>query len=341
MAKQKRRFVPIIIGLLVILVALLFRTWQHKQLFKQTRTALYTQVSITVLTPSEQRARKAIEAAYEELARLGLLLNFYAEDSELSLINRNAGIRPVKVTKDTLAIIQAAIFAGDQTEGGFDVTIGPLVKLWDFNKKTRPTVAEIEKAQHLVGYKNIIVDAEASTVFLAKTGVKIDLGGIIKGFAADRAVAVLQENGIEDGIVAVAGDIRTFGQQIDGRPWRIGIQNPRQEKDDDQLLATVDLQTNGISTSGDYQRYFFENGTRYHHLLDPKTGFPARLCQSVTIIAPTATLSDSLATGIFVLGPEKGMAALARLGIDGVIVDQHGKVLVTEAFKEAVHFIRP
>ncbi len=192
-----------------------------------------------------------------------------------------------------------------------------------------------------MGYKNIIVDADASTVFLAKPGVEIDLGGIIKGFAADKAVEVLRKNGIDDGLVAVAGDIKTFGQQIDGGPWRIGIQNPRQEKDDDQLLATVDLQTNGISTSGDYQRFFIENGIRYHHLLDPKTGFPARLCQSVTIIAPTATLSDSLATGIFVLGPEKGMATLARLGIDGVIVDINGKVLVTEGIKKAIHFVRP
>ncbi len=145
MDKQKRRFVPIVLGLLIILTALLFRPWQHKQLFKETRTALYTQVSITVLTPSEQQAKKAIEAAYDELSRLGLLLNFYADDSEISLINQNAGVRPVKVAKDTLAIIQAAIYVGDQTEGGFDVTVGPLVKLWDFNKKTRPTVAEIEK----------------------------------------------------------------------------------------------------------------------------------------------------------------------------------------------------
>ncbi len=340
MDKQKRALIPTIFCLVLIVAALLFRTGQHKKQFKEIRTALYTQVSITVLSPSEERAKKAIDAAYEELSRLGTLLNFYADDSELSLINQNAGVQPVKVTADTLEIIQAAVFVGDQTEGGFDVTVGPLVRLWDFNKKTRPTVADVEKLMPLVGYKNIVVDVEASTVFLKKGGVKIDLGGIIKGFAADKAVAVLQKNGIEDGIVAVAGDIKTFGQQMDGRPWHIGIQNPRQQKDDDQLLATVDLQTNGISTSGDYQRFFIENGTRYHHLLDPKTGFPARLCQSVTIIAPTATLSDSLATGIFVLGPKKGMAALARLEIEGVIVDQDGTVLVTEGIKEAVHFIR-
>ena len=341
MLKPQRRFALFVFCLLVLLAAVLFRPGKEKQLFKETRTALHTVVAVTVLSPSPEQAKTAIDAVYEEFHRLGRLLNFYADDSELSLINQNAGIKPVTVSKDTLEIIQAAIFVADQTDGGFDVTVGPLVKLWDFNKKLRPGPAEIEKMQALVGYKNIIVDPVASTVYLQKTGVKIDLGGIIKGFAADKAVDILRKNGIEDGIVAVAGDIKTFGKQPDGRPWHVGIQNPRQESDTDQLLATVDLQAHGISTSGDYQRFFMEDNIRYHHLLDPRTGFPADLCQSVTIIAPTATMSDALATGIFILGPEKGMAALARLAMEGVIVDRQGKILVTEGIKPSVHFIRP
>ncbi len=339
---MRKSIKPIVMSVLLvsaILAGIFYRSGQQKQLVKDTRMALYTTVTITVLSPSQKVARQAIDAAYQELAAVGRLLNFYAEDSELSLINQNAGIQAVKVTKDTLEIIKAAILVAEATEGGFDVTIGPLVKLWDFNKKVLPTIGEIEALLPNIGYKNIQIDTAASTVFIEKSGVKIDLGGIIKGFAADKAVEVLRKNGIEDGIVAVAGDIKTFGRQVDGRPWHVGIQNPRQEGENDQLLATVDLENHGISTSGDYQRFFIANGKRYHHLLDPQTGFPADLCQSVTVIAKSATMSDSLATGIFILGPEKGMAALKKLGMDGVIVDQNGKVLLTEGIKNAVHFI--
>ncbi len=310
-------------------------------LFKETRTSLYTLVSITAVTESEDRAKKAMDKAYDELDRLGRLLNFYADDSELSTINRNAGIKPVRVSPDTLEIIQAAVYAGEQTEGGFDVTVGPIVKLWDFNKKIMPDAASIAKRLPFVGYRNILVDTAASTVFLKKAGVQMDLGGIIKGFAADKAVAVLKQNGIQGGIVAVAGDIRVFGRQPDGRPWHIGVQNPRQKGEDDALLATLNLEDKGISTSGDYQRYFIRDGVRYHHLLNPKTGFPESLCQSVTVIAPAATLTDPFATGIFVMGPKKGLAVLEKLGLDGIIVDRNGKVLMTKGLEKQVHLIKP
>jgi thiamine biosynthesis lipoprotein len=277
--------------------------------------------------------------AYAELDRLGQLLNFYAEDSELSAINRNAGKQPVAVSSDTLEIVQAAVYAGDQTEGGFDVTVGPIVKLWDFNKETLPDTASVAERLPFVGYQNIVIDAVASTVFLKKDGVQMDLGGIIKGFAADKAVAVLQKNGMEGGIVAVAGDIRVFGRQPDGRPWHLGVQNPRQKGDNDVLLATLDLEDKSISTSGDYQRYFIRDGVRYHHLFNPKTGFPESLCQSVTVIAPSATLTDPFATGIFIMGPKKGLALLERLGMDGIIVDRDGKILLTKGLEKQVQLI--
>ncbi len=339
MNTQIRRLV--IFVLCLILVVLFFRLNQsrEKQLFKETRTSLYTLVAMTVVTSSEDRARKAMGEAYGELDRLGQLLNFYAEDSELSAINRNAGIQPVPVSPDTLEIIQAAVYAGEQTEGGFDVTVGPVVKLWDFNEKILPDPASVAERLPFVGYQNIVIDAAASSVFLKKAGVQVDLGGIIKGFAADKAVAVLQKNGMEGGIVAVAGDIRVFGRQPDGRPWHLGVQNPRQKEDSDVLLATLDLEDKGISTSGDYQRYFIRDGVRYHHLFNPKTGFPESLCQSVTVIAPTTTLTDAFATGIFIMGPKKGLALLEKLDMDGIIVDQDGKVLLTKGLDNQVHFI--
>ncbi|HMK43426.1 MAG TPA: FAD:protein FMN transferase, partial [Dissulfurispiraceae bacterium] len=311
------------------------------RLFKESRISLHTLVSISVVADSEQKARTATDAAYQELDRLAKLLNFYADTSEISEINRNAGMRPVKVSKETLEAVEAAIYAGDQTEGGFDVTVGPLVRLWDFNAKTMPSATQVREKLPVVGYKNIVVNRNASTVFLRQPGMQIDLGGIIKGFAADKAAEILQQHGIPGGIVAAAGDIKLFGKRADGKPWEVGIQNPRQSGKDDELLATVSLETSGISTSGDYQRYFIENGKRYNHILNPKTGFPATSCQSVTVIAPSATLTDSLSTGIFVMGPEKGIQTLERLKVDGVIVDANGVVLMTKGIKEKIRLLRP
>lgn len=311
-----------------------------RHLYKETRSSLYTLVTITVVGDSPEKARKACDAAYLELERLGRLLNFYAADSEISAINRNAGIKPVGVSKDTLDIIKAAVYVSEQTEGGFDITVGPIVKLWDFKKKVVPSAASIAERMPFVGYKNIVIDTAASTVYLKKVGVQMDLGGILKGFAADKAAEILKENGIEDGIVAVAGDIKLFGRQPDGRPWNIGIQNPRPKGDNDALLATVNLGTQGVSTSGDYQRYFMQDGIRYHHLLNPRTGYPESLCRSVTVIAPEATLTDAFATGIFIMGPQKGIAALEKLGLDGIIVDKDGAILVTKGIKEQVHLLK-
>jgi thiamine biosynthesis lipoprotein len=335
-----RRLIVFAFCLLIVVLFIWLGQSQRMRLFKETRTSLYTLVSITAVTQSEDRARTAISEAYGELERLGRLLNFYADDSELTAINRNAGIKPVRVSPDTLEIVQAAVYAGEQTEGGFDVTVGPIVKLWDFNEETLPDAASIAEQLPFVGYRNIVVDAAASTVFLRKAGVQMDLGGIIKGFAADKAIAVLKKNGIEGGIVAVAGDIRVFGRQPDGRPWRVGVQNPRQKREDDVLLASLNLEDKGISTSGDYQRYFIRDGVRYHHLLNPKTGFPESHCQSVTVIAPAATLTDPFATGIFVMGPKKGLAVLERLGMAGIIVDQNGTVLMTKGLESQVTLIQ-
>lgn len=335
-----RLFVAVVLIVIVVGLFLQMGRKQEKHLYKETRSSLYTLVTITVVGASPEKARKATAAAYDALDDLGRLLNFYAEDSELSAINRNAGIKPVHVSRDTLKIIKTALTVGKQTEGGFDVTIGPIVKLWDFKKKTLPSAAAIAERLPSVGYENIVIDEAAATVFLKKPGIQMDLGGIIKGFAADKAVQTLKANGIEDGIVAVAGDIKLFGRQPDGRPWNIGIQNPRAEGDKDELFATVNLGTQGISTSGDYQRYFILDGVRYHHLLNPKTGYPESLCRSVTVIAPEAALTDAYATGIFIMGPQKGLAVLERLGMDGVIIDRDGKVLTTKGIRDKVHLLQ-
>ncbi|BCB96252.1 thiamine biosynthesis lipoprotein ApbE [Dissulfurispira thermophila] len=295
---------------------------------------MYTIVSITVSSNSEEKAKEAINKAFNEMDRLARLLNFYSEDSEISMINRNAGNKPVKVSPETLEIIDKAIYTSQNTEGAFDITVGPVVKLWDFKNKAMPDEKLIKAKLKLVGYKNIVVDKEKSMIFLKTKGSQIDLGGIIKGYAADKAVDVLRKNGIQSGIVAIAGDIKVFGKKPDGGFWNIGIQNPRQKSDRDEIIATIGLSDTGISTSGDYERFFIKDGKRYHHLLNPKTGYPAYGCQSATVITKEAALTDAFATGIFILGPQKGMDALKRLGFDGVIIDKDGKIYVTEGIKK-------
>ncbi len=335
--EYKFRNLFLLFALCSLLFALTFSCSPGKdKLYKEIRTSMYTVVEITVSSDSEEKAKTAVDRAFNELDRLAKLLNFYSEESEVSMINRHAGDKPVKVSSETLEIIEKALYVSENTEGAFDITVGPVVRLWDFKNKVIPDEKTIKEKLKIVGYKNIIVDRQKSTVFLKKRGMQMDLGGIIKGYAADKAVEVLKKNGIKSGIVAVAGDIKVFGKRPDGGLWNVGIQNPRQKSDKDEIIAAIGLSGMAISTSGDYQKFFIKDGKRYHHLLNPKTGYPVYDCQSVTVITKDAVFTDAFATGIFILGPEKGLDVMKKLGFDGVIVDKDGKIHATEGIKNRI-----
>ncbi|MBI5073963.1 MAG: FAD:protein FMN transferase [Nitrospirae bacterium] len=304
--------------------------------FKKTRPLMDTMVSITVVTDSKDRAEKAIENAFAEISRFGDLIDFYSEKSELAGINRNAGLRSVKVSPETLDVIEKAVFAAERSGGAFDPTIGPIVKLWDFLNKKKPTGAAIAEALPLVNYKDILIDSPAATVFLKRKGMMIDLGGIAKGYAADLAVESLKKTGILSGLVSIAGDIRTFGRKPDKSPWTIGIKNPRQTGEKDEIIAKIRLDDEAISTSGDYERYFISDDKRYHHLLDPKTGMPAFGCRSVSIVTDKAVNTDAFSTAVFILGPEKGMKLMREMGMDAMVIDGSGTIHITDAIKEKI-----
>jgi len=324
-------------ALLVVLIILLLAACgkQQERLLKVTRTSLHTITSMTVVTSNEQQAQQAIDAAYRELERLGQMLNFYADDSEVTNINKNAGIRPVKVSPETFEVIQKAVFASENTEGAFDATVGPLVKLWDFKKGIIPDKDDIEELLEQVGYKNIVLDASAQTVYLKEEGAQIDLGGILKGYAADKASLVLQKNGLSSGIVTVGGEVRAFGNKPDGTPWIVGIQNPRQKGPNDEVIATIALSNRSISTSGDYIKFFEKDGVRYHHILNPKTGYPAEQCGSVTVIANDGVTADGFSK-IFVLGPEKGLKVAKKVGFDAIFIDCNGKISMSEGLQDKI-----
>lgn len=291
---------------------------------------------MTVVSSSPEKAQEAIEAAFTEMERLGSLLNFYSDESELSLINRKAGVEAVKASDDTMEIMGKAVFASEQTDGAFDPTVGPVVKLWDFQEKRIPDEKSIREKVKEIGYRHIVLDKEKGTVYLDRKGMQIDLGGIVKGFAADKAVAVLRREGISSGIVSVGGEVRAFGKRPDGEMWNVGVKNPRQQGSDDELIAAVRLLDRAASTSGDYEKFFEKDGIRYHHILDPKTGYPVSLCRSVTVIAPEAAMTDAFATGVFVLGPQRGLALLKKLDFEGIIVGSDGAILVTDGLKDKV-----
>jgi len=293
-----------------------------------------TLVELTAVAPGDVIAQAALTAGFQEIRRLENMLSTWIETSELSRINQAAGLEPIGVSAETFDLLRRALEVAEYTEGGFNIAIGPAVRLWNIPEAPRiPTAMELDIAAQYVDYRRIHLDADRRTVFLEKPGMRIDIGGIGKGFAAEKAAAVMREIGATGGLVGVAGDLRTFGRRADGTAWPIGMQHPREAG---KILATLDATDEAVSTSGDYERYFMQDGVRYHHILDPKTLQPARLCQSVTIIAPDATTADALATGVFVMGPARGMALVERLGLGAVIVNAQGMVIVSSRLRDRV-----
>jgi thiamine biosynthesis lipoprotein len=319
-------------------IVLLFSCSSRQSMYQKSEPLMDTLVTVTVVADSADQAGKAIQSAFSTIGKFGDRINFFSPTSELSDINRNAGVRPVKVSPDTLDIIEKAVSVSEKSGGAFDATVGAETSLWDFHKKIKPPDEQIRKNLHLVNYRNIIIDKEKSTVFLKEKGMLLDLGGIAKGYAADLAVADLKRNGITAGIVANAGDIRVFGRKPDGSPWKVGIENPRHESSSDEIIAKVKLVDKAISTSGDYQRYFILDGKRYHHLIDPATGHPAYGCRSVSVIADRGAFTDAFSTAVFVLGPEKGMKLVREMGMDAVIVKDDGTIMTTPGLKGIITF---
>lgn len=323
----------LIIALIFILAACASK--QEDGLVKDTRVIMGTYVTISVVKNgmTGDEAMAAINGAFDQITKVDKLMSTYKPESQLSMINKNAGIAPVKADPEVIAVIEKAIEVAKTTDGAFDPTVGPLVRLWGVGGKDAnvPDSKKVQDAMPEVGYGKVEVDRDAGTVFIKKKGMSIDLGAIAKGYAADLAVNALQESGIKGGIVAVAGDLKLFGLRHGGSLWRVGIQHPREK---DGVLVTLKLTSTAISTSGDYERYFIKDGVRYCHIMDPRTGYPAKGLVSVTVLANDSWLADSMATGIFVLGPEKGYAlAMAHPEIEVLMVGLDGKILATGRFK--------
>lgn len=267
---------------------------------------------------------KALDAVIGFMRHVNELMSHYLPDSQLSRINARAGVEPVVVDPDLFDVIQKAVHYSELTDGAFDITYASVGYLYDYRRHVHPSDAAIKAALPAVDFRSLILDPAAHSVKFGKPGMRIDLGGIAKGWAADRCVEMLRDQfGIKNAIVTAGGDSRLLGDRR-GKPWIIAIRDPF---DRDHVVTKIPLADVGVSTSGDYEHYFDEGGVRYHHILDPKTGKSPTEIRGVTIIGPTATDTEGFSKGVFVKGPVEGLALIERNpGFDAVIIDKDGKV---------------
>ncbi len=302
-----------------------------------------TIVSIKAYGNDEEEVKKAVLSAFAEMKRIERLTDRFAQEgtgevefSDVYRINQAAGKQPVKVSEDVYEMIEVAKSYYELTDGLFDITIGPVMDLWGFGNEEKhiPLDAELQEKMILVNSNKIILNESEKTVFLQEDGMKIDLGAIAKGYATEKAASVLVETGIEHAIINAGGNIDVIGKKYDGQAWRIGIQDPRNSKN---LVGVLSLIDEAAVTSGDYQRYFEENGIRYHHILSPKTGKPSRNTMSITVITKNSAKADVLSTVLFVMGSQKGLELVEQLeGVEACFVGADNKIVTSSGMSNKV-----
>jgi FAD:protein FMN transferase len=311
------------------------KTAAHTQkAFKQAMRLMGNQFEITLVTDTEEQASYYTALAVAEIKRIEALFTTFDENSETNLINKNAGIQPVTVSKEVYQLIERAIRISKLTDGAFDITYGSIDKsLWNFdtNMTQLPNAETAKKAVRLINYRNIILDASESAVFLKEQGMRIGFGGIGKGYAAERAKRILQENGITSGIVNASGDLTAWGHQADGKPWTIGIADPEHSN---TPFSYLDITNLAAATSGSYEKFAVIDGRKYSHTINPKTGLPVTGIKSVTIICPNAEIADAMATPVTVMGVSKGLNLINQMkDIACIIIDDSNRLYTSDNIK--------
>ncbi len=290
--------------------------------------------TISVVSDDVAWAETQIECAIAEISRIEKLLTTFSDDSQTNQINANAGIKPVKVDKEVFELIRRSIKISDLTDGAFDITYGSIDKrFWNFDKEmtSLPDAETAKKSVNLIDYKNVILDAENLTVFLRKEGMRIGFGGIGKGYAAQQAKNILVKSGVKSGIVNAAGDLITWGNQPNGKPWTISIADPNAEN---EAFSYLEISGMAVATSGNYEKFVIIDGKKYSHTIDPKTGFPISGIKSVTIICPNAEIADAMATPITVMGVAAGLNLINQMQqIACIIIDDDNNIFTSNNIK--------
>lgn len=301
-----------------------------QQIFKKKQGLLGSPFEITVVAKDSVEGNYFTTLAIDEVKRIENLISDWIPTTQISKVNQDAGIQPVKVDQEVYDLVERATKISKLTSGAFDISYASMDRIWKFDgsMKEMPTEEAIRKSVEKVGYQNIILNSKDTTIFLKNKGMKLGLGGIGQGYIADKIKALLQEKGCNSGLVNVSGDINTWGKQPNGNTWTVGIVNPMNKN---KVFATFPLDDSAVETSGSYEKYVTFNGKRYSHIIDPRTGYPASGIISVSVFAKQTELADALATGIFVMGVEVGLDLVNQLkGIECIIVDDKGGIHVSK-----------
>ena len=295
----------------------------HAEWITRNEAIMGTRCAVELWSDDPARGEAAIASVFDDMKRIDRLMSTWKEDTEISKVNREGSLHPVKISKELFRLLQVSVEYSELTHGAFDITYASVGYLYDFKKGVHPDPKAIAQALPGINWRHMVLDAKKTTVFFTRPGMRIDLGGIAKGYSVDRGIEILQKQGVTRAMVNAGGDTRIIGDRF-GKPWVVGVRDPDREG---KVFLRLPLSDTAFSTSGDYERYFDEDGKRFHHIIDPKTGDSARKVRSVTVISGTATRTDALTKSVFIMGAEEGIAFINTLpDVDAVVVAPDGKV---------------
>ncbi|MDH3274245.1 MAG: FAD:protein FMN transferase [Gammaproteobacteria bacterium] len=310
---------------------LVFSSSAHADWVGDARPMMGTEVSVLFWHDDPVAGELLLAQVFDEAHRIDQLMSTYIEESRISDINRRAADEPVPAGGELFDLIRRSLDISVLTLGAFDVTYESVGQHYNFRNRQRPDAETVAEERKLISWKFVELDQAAGTVSFSEQGVRINLGGIAKGYVVERGANILRANGVENGIVTAGGDSRLIGDRR-GQPWMVGIRDPRK---DGQVAISVPLEDEAISTSGDYERYFEEDGVRYHHILQPSTGMPASRVHSATVIGPDAVFTDALSTSVFVMGVDKGLRLIGSLpDYESIVIDADGQIYYSDGLQQ-------
>lgn len=316
----------------ILFIAFSFQSFAQVQRQRPV-TLMGSRFDITIVAVDSLKAEKHIDEVIAEMSRIETLISDWKINSQISEVNRNAGVKPVKVDREVFELTQRSLYFSELSEGAFDISYAAMDKIWKFDGSMvkMPTLEEIKRSVAKVGYQNIILDSSNSTIFLKLSGMKIGFGATGKGYAADKGRDLMEAKGVKAGIVNASGDMTTWGKSVRGKAWNVGVTNPF---DEEKYLAVISLNRDAVTTSGSYEKYVEFDGKRYAHIINPVTGYPATGLISVTVVGPSAETANGLSTSIMVLGSTKGLELLLKFpAYSCVMVTDDGEVVKSANFK--------
>ena len=317
-------------AVLIVFFILFQANSEAQQVYKRTLKLMGSRFDITVVANNEAEGNSYIDMAVAEISRIEKLISDWVPTTQVSEINHQAGIKPVNVDKEVFDLIVRSVKISELTSGAFDISYASMDKIWKFDGSMtkKPTEEEIKKSVEKIGYKKIILNEQDTTVFLKEAGMKIGFGAIGKGYAADKAKALLIKKGAQAGIINASGDMNTWGKQPNGESWMVAITNPLNKE---KAFSWLPIDNSAIVTSGNYEKFVVFDNIRYAHIIDPRTGYPAQGIVSASVLCSSAELADALATAVTVMGVEVGLDFINQLkGVECIIVDVNNKVHASE-----------